>query len=139
MIVTFTILTQEKLILEKYAGYFDLNDYMKFKEQEYSSPDFKPYYNLLVDLRNVYEHKPPDFVAKSIGNYLKSNPEKIGKRKTAFITSEPFQVVNTILYSEYAKESLPISVNRFSTFEAAIDWLGINDKEWVRKELEKLL
>jgi len=128
---SFKILPGNKLIIEKFTGIFKLAEYIKMKKEEFSHSDFDSNFNVLADIREtVYGMKTdtPDEPIMSVTEYLKSNKEKIGRRKCAFLAINPDQVVSSIFYSNFI-EGLPIISKSFTTLNAALDWLAIKDKK----------
>ncbi len=128
---SFKILPENKLIIEKYLGTFFIHEYERMKKEEFAHPDFNVNYNVLADVRQAsfgIKVNTPDKKMELVTEYLQTHKDKIGKRKCAFLAENPEQVVNSIFFSEYVKD-LPIYVKTFSTVNAALQWLGVKNKE----------
>jgi hypothetical protein len=135
--VSFKILPDCKLIIEKYAGPFSVELYEQMKLEEFSDPEFNSNYNVLADLRkasfgtqSLSSEKEMALVSK----FLMSNKENVGKRKSAILTANPEQVVSSIFFMESVKP-LPVIVESFSTVDAALKWLGVKDNKSCMDEL----
>jgi len=134
---SFKILPENKLIIEKYSGTFLITEYERMKQEEFSNLDFNSNFDVLADLRETcFELKTvsPNETIKSVTDYLQTNKDKIGKRKCAFLAINPDQVVSSIFYSIFVKE-LPIISKSFNTVDAALEWLGVKNKEEILDEL----
>jgi hypothetical protein len=128
---SFKILPSNKLIIERFTGTFKLSEYIRVKKEEFSHSDFDSNFDVLADIREtVYGLKTgtQDETILSVTDYLKSNKEKIGKRKCAFLAINPDQVVSSIFYENFVK-GLNIVSKSFTTLNAALDWLAIKDKK----------
>jgi hypothetical protein len=135
---SFKILPKNKLIIEKFTGTFVLSEYELMKKDEFDHPDYNQNFDVLADLRNGYwdfDSAAPDESVMSVTDYLKSNKDKIGKRKCAFLAINPDQVVSSIFYENFIK-GLPIISKSFTTIEAALDWLAIIGKKEILEYLK---
>jgi hypothetical protein len=135
---SFKIFPDNHLIIEKFSGTFIISEYEQMKRDEFKHPDFNLNYDVLADLRaGFFEYKnvAPDETIMSVTDFLKSNKEKIGKRKCAFLAINPDQVVSSIFYDNFIK-GLPIVSKSFTTVTAAVDWLAVPDKEEILQYLK---
>jgi hypothetical protein len=136
----FKILPALNLIIETFNGKFQLSEYERMKRDEFSDPLFNPNFHVLADIRKAdfgFETNNAESKVFQVTEFLKSNKEKVGIRKCAFLTVNPDQVVSSIFYTEYIK-TLPIQAAAFSTLDKALEFLEIKGKKELEKELDNL-
>ena len=75
-------------------------------------------------LKNVTFFTPQEDIKKFV-NFIKNNAPKLGKRKVAFVTSTPNQVVTTTIYKSMLAD-IKQQVAVFSTNDNALNWLTSN-------------
>ncbi|MBN1597507.1 MAG: hypothetical protein JW894_04395 [Bacteroidales bacterium] len=126
-ILKYLIYEEHKLIIEFASGKIDLIDFIELKKSEISDPRYNPNYDFIVDIRNA-DIEVLNNVEVEISKYVdfaKSTPNLLSNRKSALITNTPLQVVAMTLYKYFG--SLPMRLEIFTTYEAALNWLGRND------------
>lgn len=100
--------------------------------------NYLPTYNLLIDFRKADLIFDTAKVSRYV-DFVNNFPQIHGKRKTAFLTSRPNEVVLTTVFG-LIKGNLPIDSNTFSTLNAALAWLGLTQANYnlVYTKLEQL-
>lgn len=93
-------------------------------KQVWSSPHFNPNYSVLIDIRKATfagDSKDfPDFLSVFV-----AMPGNRINRKLAVLTETPKQVAYSTMFGQYLKSRFPLTVEVFSTYEAAMTWLGL--------------
>lgn len=121
---TYRIINNLNLILEYHTGDLDVDSYIKFKQKEFDDKDFKTGLNHFIHFKNVTFIDPEENIKKFV-DFIKNNAPTLGKRKVAFITSTPSQVVTTTIYKTLlADDEQKVAV--FSTNDTAFNWLTSN-------------
>lgn len=118
----YKILPNENLVLEFHRGTLEASAYIEFKKILLEDPLFKPNLNHFINFKNVIFETPPEELKTFVG-YIKNNVQALGKRKLAFVTDTPNQVVTTTMYQIMLQNSTLIS-EIFSTNETALHWLN---------------
>ena len=112
------------LILEFHNGNLDVDSYIKFKQIVFNDKNFKAGLNHFIHFKNVNFIAPQEDIKKFV-DFIKSNAPNLGKRKVAFVTSTPNQVVTTTIYKTIlADKEQQVAV--FSTNDTALNWLTSN-------------
>lgn len=120
----YRIINDLNLILEYHSGNIDVDSYIKFKQLVFSDTGFKSGLNHFIHFKNV-TFNTPDTEIKKFVDFIKNNAPKLGKRKVAFVTSTPNQVVTTTIYKTMlADKEQQVAV--FSTNDTALNWLTSN-------------
>jgi len=132
---SYVILPDENLVIEFHSGILEVPDYIEFKQNLLKDPLFKPNLNHFIHFKNVVFQTPPSELSNFVG-YIKENVQSLGKRKLAFITDTPNQVVTTTMYKIMQQNTTLIS-EIFSTNEGALKWL--NPPTLNNVELNKIL
>ncbi len=105
-------------------GRFTLEEILQHRWTELKKADYNDSYNMLVDIR---EAELIDFLQRmeEFVSFVKEvSIDKNMKRKCAFLTSKPIDVVLAEVSKLYLKNlDTGIKIETFSTEEAAIDWL----------------
>ncbi|WP_111708347.1 hypothetical protein [Lutibacter citreus] len=117
----YQILKKHNLIVEYHENTLDINSYKPFKTKIIENPLYSNSLNYIINFKNVDFIMTPNEIVEYI-NYLKLTPKILGKKKLAFITRTPNQIVPATLYKMKQNE-LNQSVEIFSTYESALDWL----------------
>ncbi|SNR73166.1 hypothetical protein SAMN06265371_11079 [Lutibacter agarilyticus] len=119
----YEILLEINLVIEYHIGILKADSYINFKKTLFNDPLFKPNLNHFIHFKNVTFDTNKDDINEFV-NFMKTNTTSIGKRKIAFITNTPNQVVSTTLY-KMMLNSLNQSVEIFSTNDNALKWLKV--------------
>lgn len=105
-------------------GAFDSSTLNEKLNNLWSSPDFNPNCSVLIDIRKatfIGDSKDfPDFLNIFIGI-----PGSRTNRKLALLTETPQQVAYSTMFGQFIKSKFPMSVEVFSTYDAALTWLGV--------------
>ena len=96
---------------------------LKFVESVKNDKNYNSSFNSLIDLSDVEIDVSAKEVEKYV-NYLRLNSHLLDNRKLAMITKTPDHVVLVTLYKLFGKD-LPLNIRVFSTFNAAVRWLGL--------------
>jgi signal transduction histidine kinase len=89
----------------------------------WSSSDYKPDYSALVDLRNAAFSLDMKELPEVLRIFASMPGNRIN-RKFGILTETPQQVAYSTMFGQNIKNQYPFSVEIFSTYEAAINWLG---------------
>jgi hypothetical protein len=119
----YIILPEFRLILECCKGQASVKDAINMKKDELSDCLYNPNYNIIVDFRE-FETYINSTITESISNFFKFLKGIDIKGKVAFLTTNPHQVVISMILKSLSKDSLKIEI--FSTTEAAIRFLGFS-------------
>ncbi|GGK45288.1 MULTISPECIES: hypothetical protein [Flavobacteriaceae] len=119
---SYKIIAKHNIIIEYHKGNIDVNSYIKFKEKIFNDKGFKTGLNYLIHFKNVRFLTPPEDIIKFV-NFIKKNTPKLGRRKIAFITRTPDQVVKTTIYKTLLAD-VEQQVAVFSTNNTALNWLN---------------
>jgi len=132
------ILPDLRLIVECWIGDFSFEEIIQLKMTEIANPEWRDDYDVLADDRQ--SNKNIETVSDRTQNSDTNKQMFQKRRKSAILTSKPKQVVTTILLKDSNPPGSPISVDVFSTIEAALQWLNINpkEKERINDVLDKL-
>jgi len=89
----------------------------------WTSIDFKPDYSVLIDVRQAnLKMEIKDF--PDIIRIFADMPSTEINRKFALLTSTPQQVAYSTMFGQSLRKKYPLNVEIFSTYEAALSWLG---------------
>ena len=97
------------------------------KKVELNDPDYDPNYDIIIDImemQNKFSEEAESEMRRYIG-ISKSFQTITRMRKVAFLTNTPDQVVNMYIYKSIDDRNNEFGV--FSTLDAALDWLGIQE------------
>ena len=132
----YIVLGDKRLIVAYLAGKIWLTDILDFQNLMITSQEFNPNYNFLVDMRDADLQLKEDDVIRHLDYLRKIEVQFIARRKAAYITRTPEQVVITSLY-EMLNKDFPIQIKPVSTLYAASKWLGLNQDN--NQELAEIL
>lgn len=90
----------------------------------WSSPDYNPDFSVLVDLRQAsFAIDTTDIPA--VLEIFSAMPGQKKNKKFALLTATPQQVAMSTMFGQNIKSRYPFNVEIFSTYEAALTWLGV--------------
>jgi len=90
----------------------------------WSSPEYNPDFSVLVDLRQAsFAIDANDIPA--VLDLFSNMPGQKKNKKFAFLTATPQQVAMSTMFGQNIKSRYPFNVEIFSTYEAALTWLGV--------------
>ena len=122
--VHYKIIPGKRLIIEYFIGSLTLEEMFQFVETVKNEKDYDKTFNSLIDLNEVKLNISIKDIQKYV-EYLNGDASVLGSRKLAIITKTPDHVVTGTLY-QLLSENLPMNIRVFSTFEAAVRWLGLH-------------
>lgn len=122
MKIDYEIDIHNKIIIETWPKKISFEDYQQLKQSEFNHPDFDPNFNIIHDLR-LLNMGLNEMIIDKIIKFISNNPKEMSSRKSALLTNNPDQVVNSIEFANKA-EKLPINFKIFSTPEAALKWFS---------------
>jgi hypothetical protein len=136
--IDYKILPEKNLIIEYFRGVIELQDFFDIKTRESNNPEYKATLNLIVDYTDAVI-PVNEALVKQFVEFLRQSSKLFGKRKSAYITSNAFQVVVTTMF-EINKQDLPINSKVVSTLEEAVKWVDVPLFEYdqVEKKFEEL-
>ena len=132
---TFEIFPSQKLIIEYYAGDISVDILIGIKKEISKHESYNPNYNLIMDMRNsnfLYEREAVTEFTK----FFKSFHAIIGRRKVAYLTGKPNEVVATKVFAQLIGD-LEINAQTFSTVPAIVSWFNISD--FTEDEFEQII
>jgi signal transduction histidine kinase len=90
----------------------------------WKSAQFNPNYSVFIDIRKASfsgdSKEFPDFLG-----IFSNMPGTHTNRKFAVLTETPQQVAYSTMFGQYMKSNFPLVVEVFSTYDAAMTWLGV--------------
>jgi len=90
----------------------------------WKSAQFNPNYSVFIDIRKATfsgdSKEFPDFLS-----IFSDMPGTHTNRKFAVLTETPQQVAYSTMFGQYMKLNYPLVVEVFSTYDAAMTWLGV--------------
>ena len=90
----------------------------------WSSPDYNPDFSVMVDLRQAsFAIEITDIPA--VLEIFSAMPGQKKNKKFALLTATPQQVAMSTMFGQNIKNRYPFNVEIFSTYEAALTWLGV--------------
>jgi len=90
----------------------------------WSSPEYNPDFSVLVDLRQAtFAIDTADIPA--VLEIFSAMPGQRKNKKFALLTATPQQVAMSTMFGQNIKTRYPFNVEIFSTYEAALTWLGV--------------
>ena len=119
---SYKILKKEKLIVEYHFGDINIADFINSRIMISSDSEYNPDFDLIFDFREVNMIVSQQDINKFVV-FFKNYIPILGKRKSAYLTSKPNEVVITTLFSMNIKE-LSVLPNTFSTLEGVTAWIG---------------
>lgn len=123
----YTVLEQEKLLLESYHGDITLENAKAHIIKHLQEPSFNTQFDILTDLSgsviSLLVNEIPDYI--DIFNKL---PNESGKRKLALLLSTPNHLIYTYLLF-LNREKINIDVQTFTSARKALQWLGKQEHE----------
>lgn len=128
----YKILPEIRLIIDCWFGELTFEKILASKLEEAEDAHWSPDFDNISDIRNAVFSLSNDH-AKQIIEYARSNPRWSHKRKTAYLTKNPNQVVFQTMLGLNKPIDMPNELGLFSTLDTALYWLGIN-----RSELERI-
>lgn len=112
------------LILIRLGGDLELNDYLEMKKAQLNDPDYDPDYDIIMDMTEMSSKfsQTSKNEMKQYVDIVKTFQITTRKRKVAFLTRTPDQVVSSYMYKSVDDRNNEFSI--FSDIEAALKWLG---------------
>ncbi|MFZ5940564.1 MAG: hypothetical protein ACOYXB_08315 [Bacteroidota bacterium] len=127
----YRIVSELKLIIERWEGVFTLDEIIGSKVAELSDPEWNDKYSVLSDYRSsetgIEFGRNIDY-----STYKESAGRLLNKHKAAILTEKPAQVVQSNFMKFNLPDDAPVEIEIFSTVEAALTWLGIDVAETER-------
>jgi hypothetical protein len=121
----YMILPEFRLILECCKGHASVEDAICMKKTELSDNLYNPAYNIIVDFQEFETFLDSTINESTIAFYNFLKGLNING-KVAFLTAEPHQVVISMILKKLNTDLGAITIEVFSTVEAAISFLGIS-------------
>ena len=90
----------------------------------WSSSDYNTDFSVLVDIRQASFVLDTNDIP-SILEIFSAMPGNKKSRKFALLTATPQQVAFSTMFRQNIKTKYPFNVEIFSTYEAALNWLGV--------------
>jgi hypothetical protein len=122
-LANYAILPEFGLILECCKGNATVKDSIEMKNNELSDQLYNSSYDIIVDFRE-FETFLDSSTSKSASDFFAFIKGLDIKGRIAFLTSEPHQVVVSMILKGLSTDSSGITIEVFSTEKAAIRFLG---------------
>jgi hypothetical protein len=123
---SYRILPELRLVVTRYSGKISEKEIIATKEAVRNDEAFRMEYNILDDFSGT------DFniTRESFSNVLTWLKDHFSwERKSAVIANTPSQVANILRFDSLNRDTLPMNIKIFSTFQAALQWIGIDKNE----------
>lgn len=120
----YMILPEFRLILECCKGNPSVDDAIYMKKTELSDDLYNPGYNIIVDLQEL-ETLPDSSVMESATTFYNFLKDLDIESKVAFLTTEPNQVVISLILKDLNDSYGTMKIEVFSTVEAASRFLDL--------------
>lgn len=136
--LNYDILSAKRLIIENYVGTVTLEELILLQNRISSDTGYSPSFNVIRDFRDTHLLLSETDILNYI-QYLKRNSILYGKRRIAYLTSTPAQVVTTTMFN-VLNDDLPVRIRVVSTLEAALTWVGLyyTDLKEIEPYIEQL-
>lgn len=118
----YKILVNHNIIVEYHEGTLELNSYKTFKTKMFNDPLYTNSLNYIMNFKNVNFKMTHNEIEEYV-HQLKQITKILGKKKLAFITRTPNQIVPATIYKMKQNEIGNQTVDIFSTYESALNWL----------------
>lgn len=118
---SYVIMNEEKLIVEYHSGDINIHDFIHSRKIISSDGEYNPNFDLVLDYREanmVVDKNEVDLFVDFFKNYSSIQ----GNRKSAYLTTDPKQVVITTLFSS-AISDLDVRPKTFSTLKGVVNWI----------------
>ncbi len=125
--IKYKIIPKLKLQIEIAVGRCTTDDFLMLKMLEIKDPLYNKNYNFLVDLRNL-EFEYSSVELQTFLQFLHTQDDVIGKRKSAFLTTTPQQIALITMYSKKTND-LPMNFRVFTTIKEALRFIEIHDEK----------
>jgi hypothetical protein len=137
-IYKYSILKKEGLIIQFHQNELKLEGIKKLKLDIINDPDFDPDFVFLIDVKNAQIMMTTDELAQ-YGDFVSAKLKLKGARRLAILTSNPNQVVKSIIYTHNSNLK-PLVYEVFSTLNGALKWLDVDasNLKIIASEIEKL-
>lgn len=107
----------------KFIGEFNHTLLQSELNRIWNSADYKTEYSVLIDMRQGnFNQEIKDF--QEVLSIFNSMPGQRTNRKFAILTTTPQQVVYSTMFGQHVRSQYLFTVEVFSTYEGAINWLG---------------
>jgi hypothetical protein len=120
---SYSVFTDENLVVEFHKGILTAENYINFKKELMQDSKVRSHMNYLINFQNsTFKVSSADI--QDFAQFMSNRSKELGKRKIAFITKTPNQVVNTTIYT-LLEVGLSQTTQIFSTLAPATKWLNI--------------
>lgn len=131
----YKILTELNLIIEYYSGEIDIDDIIHMQKVLSEESIYRPTQDIILDFRDA-TLKIEEEDLKRYLEFVKGFPKVFGKRKAAYLTNTPNDVVITTIFDLVVQQNdVPINIGIYSTFKGILDWLDIETIDYNAIEL----
>ena len=113
--------TEKGIMTHSFHGDVYIKDWEQERLKSLSDADYHPTFNVLVDMQGATMKSEPEEIEKFVP-LLKATPESYGI-KHALLVDSPNETAMAMIYQDCVKTLRNVKV--FSTYEAAVEWLGV--------------
>ena len=121
--ITYKVIQELALIIELYEGDLTVEDIIYNKERIAESENYDSSYDLILDFRNADLQYMTSDIDRLVA-FFKENTILHQKKKVAYLTSKPNEVVATTLFT-FKIDDFSIEPKTFSTRDAVVAYLNI--------------
>lgn len=125
----YKIIPELNLIIDCWYGELTFDKILSSKLEQANDPEWNQAYHNISDIRNAV-FSLSDKEAKKIIDYTRTDIRWQHKRKTAYLTDNPNQVVFQKLLEFNKSREIPNEIEGFSTLNAILNWLQIDMSEF---------
>lgn len=125
----YKILSELNLIIDCWYGELTFDKILASKLEQAQNAKWNQGYHNISDIRNAV-FSLTNTEAKKIIDYTKTDMRWQHKRKTAYLTNNPNQVVFQKILELNKSKDIPNEIKSFSTLGAALNWIKIDMSEF---------
>jgi hypothetical protein len=134
----YCILPELNLIIEYYSGIIGVEEIKNLELLKNKDKEYNGEYNIILDMSDA-EFNLDENDIDEVSLFMQTNKDSFGKRKCAFITKTPNQVVSPMLYKSQIK-FLPMKYEVFSTMNASLKFINVSriHKKYIKNIIKNL-
>lgn len=113
------------IIFERISGRISFNELLAYEEEKLRDPDFNDSYAVVGDIRGAVFGLSKEEIIRIYRRYVTVATDLDMRRRFAFITDNPDEVVAADLFRISLGRFFPWLIEIFSTEEAALQWISV--------------
>ena len=116
----YIIITEKRLIIIYFSGEIDIDDLIYLQQFMHLDSSYDASFDVIIDFRDCIPIAEYGDINRYI-EFMNDNIKYYSKRKGAYLTNKPVDVVATTLFALMPKK-IPIETQIFSTVDAIAKW-----------------